>query len=185
MFYTKKELIELGLKSVGQNVLLSKKCSIYSPENISLGSNVRIDDFSIISASGSISIGNYVHIGAHSILMGEAPIRVDDFCGISGRVSVYSTSDDYSGLFLTNPMVPKKFRGLESAAIHLQAHAIIGAGSIVLPGANIGKGVAIGAMSLVRGEYRDFEVHAGNPTIYKGKRQKRFLKYEAFVRLGE
>ncbi len=45
MFYDSSELSKLGLKSVGKNVLISDKCSIYNPSNISIGDNVRIDDF--------------------------------------------------------------------------------------------------------------------------------------------
>lgn len=48
-FYTEAELKELGLKSFGKSVLLSKKVSIYGAKNISIGNNVRIDDFCILS----------------------------------------------------------------------------------------------------------------------------------------
>ena len=61
MFYTKEELNEMGFKSIGENVLISDKASIYGVKNIEVGSNVRIDDFCIISAGeGGIKIGNYV-----------------------------------------------------------------------------------------------------------------------------
>ncbi|HBS76832.1 MAG TPA: galactoside O-acetyltransferase, partial [Alphaproteobacteria bacterium] len=54
-FYSDTELQELGLKSYGKNVLISRKCSIYGAHNISVGDNVRIDDFCILS--GNITIG--------------------------------------------------------------------------------------------------------------------------------
>lgn len=57
-FYNEVELKNLGLKSYGENVLISKKCSIYGAENIEIGNNVRIDDFCILS--GEIKIGNCV-----------------------------------------------------------------------------------------------------------------------------
>ena len=44
-FYSESELKRLGFKSVGKNVLLSRKSSIYLPEKITIGNNVRIDDF--------------------------------------------------------------------------------------------------------------------------------------------
>ena len=65
-FYSNEELKQLGLKSFGKNVLISKKCSIYGADKISIGNNVRIDDFCILS--GKIVIGNYVHISAYSAL---------------------------------------------------------------------------------------------------------------------
>lgn len=61
-FYSTDELSKIGFKHIGNNVLLSKKTSIYGVENISIGDNTRIDDFCILS--GNITIGNYVHIAA-------------------------------------------------------------------------------------------------------------------------
>lgn len=51
-FYSREQLEKIGFKSLGKNVLISDKSSIYSPENISIGNNVRIDDFCILSAGG-------------------------------------------------------------------------------------------------------------------------------------
>lgn len=73
-FYSIKELKELGFKDIGDNVLISRKASIYSPENIKLGNHVRIDDFTILS--GNIIIGNYVHISAYVALYGRFGIEI-------------------------------------------------------------------------------------------------------------
>ena len=48
-FYSPEELKSLELKEYGENVLISRKCSIYGAENIRLGSHVRIDDFCVLS----------------------------------------------------------------------------------------------------------------------------------------
>jgi galactoside O-acetyltransferase len=71
-FYSKNELVEIGFKSIGDNVLISNRCSIYNPKNIELGNNVRIDDFCVISAgNGGIKLGNNVHIAIFCSLMGN------------------------------------------------------------------------------------------------------------------
>ena len=67
-FYSPEELKSLGLKEYGENVLISRKCSIYGAENIRLGSHVRIDDFCVLS--GKVELGNYVHIAASCLLYG-------------------------------------------------------------------------------------------------------------------
>ena len=67
-YYSEEELNNIGFKSIGTNVKLSKKSSIYGANEISLGNNVRIDDFCILS--GKIRIGNYIHIAAYSALYG-------------------------------------------------------------------------------------------------------------------
>lgn len=53
-FYSREQLEKIGFKFLGNNVLISDKTSIYSPENISIGNNVRVDDFSILSAGGRV-----------------------------------------------------------------------------------------------------------------------------------
>ena len=73
-FFNEEELNKMGFKSIGKNVLISKKASIYSPEKIKIGDHVRIDDFTILS--GNITIGNYVHISAYVALYGRFGIEI-------------------------------------------------------------------------------------------------------------
>ena len=94
-FLSVEELKEYGFKGFGENVLISRFARFYHPENIEFGSNVRIDDFCIFSASGGIRIGNYIHIAPYTSLIGLGEIIIEDYCSISGRVSIYSSSDDY------------------------------------------------------------------------------------------
>ena len=75
-FYSECELQEIGFLSVGKNVLISRKCSIYSPEKISIGNNVRIDDFCILS--GSIKLNSNIHISAYCALYGAKGIELMD-----------------------------------------------------------------------------------------------------------
>jgi galactoside O-acetyltransferase len=45
-----EKLEALGFKSLGENIMISDKVSIYNSDNIQIGSNVRLDDFCILSA---------------------------------------------------------------------------------------------------------------------------------------
>lgn len=77
-FYSEEELKEIGLKSYGKNVLISRNATIYGADKISIGDNVRIDDFCILS--GNISLGSYIHIAAYCGLFGgDAGIIMEDF----------------------------------------------------------------------------------------------------------
>ena len=102
-FYTVEELGKIGFKKLGKNVLISKKSSIYTPENISIGDNVRIDDFTILS--GTIEIGNYVHISAFVALYGKNGIKIGNYCGCSPRTTIFSATDDFSGDYMISPLV--------------------------------------------------------------------------------
>jgi dTDP-4-amino-4,6-dideoxy-D-glucose acyltransferase len=173
MFYTKEELLKIGFKSIGDNVLISNKASIYGAKNIEIGSNTRIDDFCIISAGeGGIKIGNYVHISCGVSLIGQGKITVEDFANISGKCSVYSSSDDYSGAVLIGPLVPAEFTEVDHRPVYIGKYAIIGCNSVVLPGSVIPEGCGFGALSLVNGEYESYKLYGGIPAKYIKDRKR-------------
>jgi galactoside O-acetyltransferase len=178
-FYSQEELSELGFNSVGNDVIVSKKASFYNPSMVSIGNNVRIDDFCILSAGDNgILIGNNIHIGAYSSLIGKGFIELGDFVNISARVSIYSSNDDYSGEFMTSPVIPEKFTNIEYANVSIGSHVIIGCGSIVLPGVNILEGVAVGAMSLVKSDCDAFMIYSGVPARAIKERSRQLLNVE-------
>ena len=164
MFYTKEELQNIGFKSIGENVLISDKASIYRAKNIEIGSNVRIDDFCIISAGeGGIKIGNYVHRACYAHLIGAGQIIVEDHAQISGKVSIYSSSDDFSGEYLVGPTVPKEFTNVKNLKVHLKKYVVLGCNVVVLPGVTLEEGCAVGALSLVNKNLESYKIYGGSP----------------------
>lgn len=171
------QLQEIGFRCLGKNVKISDKASIYNPELIELGDNSRIDDFCVLS--GNIKIGRFVHIAPLCLLAGgEKGISMDDFSGLAYHVQIFSQSDDYTGLTLTNPTIPAKYKLEKKKAVSLGRHVIIGAGSIVFPGVNIAEGCAVGAMSLVNRSTESWGVYVGNPARRVKDRKKDMLKLE-------
>lgn len=176
-FYTEQELKELGFQSIGKEVLISRKASIYGAASMKIGNNVRVDDFCILS--GKITIGNFVHIAAATMLFaGDEGIRLDDFCGISSRCAVYAASDDYSGMALTNPTVPDKYRNVTGGTVVLKKHSLIGSGCTILPNVTIGEGTSVGSMSLIGKSLDDWGVYVGIPCKKIKDREKRILELE-------
>lgn len=179
MFYTQEQLNEMGFKSIGENVLISNKASLYGIKNIEIGSNVRIDDFCILSAGdGGIKIGNYVHIACYAHLIGSGQILVDDHAQISGKVSIYSSSDDFSGDYLIGPTVPKEYTNVKNQTVHLKKYVILGCNVVVLPGVTIEEGTAIGALSLVTKDLPSYGLYGGNPLRFLKERTKGMQKYD-------
>jgi len=174
-----KQITDVGFKSVGRNVLISNKASFYGADKISIGDNVRIDDFCIFSATnGLFNIGNYIHIAAYTSIIGAGSVDLLDFCNISSRVSIYSSSDDYSGISMTNPMVPAIYKNVHSASVLIGKHVIIGCGSVILPGVQIDAGSAIGALSLVNKNCDASKIYAGVPIRCIGQRNSELLHLE-------
>ncbi len=179
-FLTDQEVKALGFAAVGDNVQLSDKACYYNCSQIRIGNNVRIDDFCVISAGvGGINIGCYVHVAIGSSLIGAGNITLCDFSGLSSRVSIYSSNDDYTGQYLTNPTVPSVFTNVTSADVYIGRHAIIGSGAIILPGVRLEDGVAIGALSLVNKSCEPFSIYAGNPAKFIKPRKKDLLILES------
>jgi len=183
-FLTREEIKKIGFKKLGDSVFISDKASIYNPKNISLGSNIRIDDFCILSAGEKgIVIGDYVHIACFVILIGNELININDFVGISSRTAVYSSSDDYSGSFLTGPTIPNQFKKIDSRPVIFESHSIIGSGSVILPGVTIGEGTAVGALSLVTKNLDSWSIYTGAPAKFIKPRKKEMLKFLPLLKL--
>lgn len=162
-YYSEKELKQIGLKTFGENVLISKKASIYTPNKISIGHDVRIDDFCVLV--GDITIGNYIHIAPYVGLHGTGggKIIMEDFTAISANSQLYAGSDDYSGEVMTNPMVPEEFRKDITSTIVMKKHSIVALNCILIPGAVVGEGTALSTMSVLSRPTDDWWIYAGIP----------------------
>ena len=176
-FYSEEELREIGFASVGKNVSVSRKASIYTPEKMNIGNNVRIDDYCVLS--GKLTIGDHVHIAVYVALFGGSNgIVVEDYAGISSNCVVYSETDDYSGEHMTNPTVPEPYRSVRGGQVTLKKHVLIGTGSSILPGVTIGEGTAVGSMSLVNKSLEPWGIYVGSPCRKIKDRSKKLLEVE-------
>lgn len=178
-FLTEEQIKAMGFRHVGKNCLLSDKASYYNCNNIIIGNNVRIDDFCVLSAGiGGIEIGSHIHIAVYSSLIGAGKIVLKDFCNISSKVAIYSSNDDYSGQFMTNPTVPSQYTNVTSSDVVIGKHVIVGSGSVILPGVTLERGVAIGALSLVNKNCTEFSVYMGTPAKKIKERKCDLLELE-------
>jgi galactoside O-acetyltransferase len=178
-FLKQEELEKLGFKHLGKNVLISDKCSIYNSKNISIGDHTRVDDFSILSAGdGGIEIGRYVHIACFTSLIGKSKITMKDFSGLSSRVSVYSSSDNYDGEWMTNPCLPETVTNTQHKDVVIGKHVVIGSNSVVLPGVTLFDGSSVGAMSLVNKSIEGPYVCVGIPAKKIKDRKSKIFELE-------
>ncbi len=177
-FYTMEELQVLGFKSIGgEDILISRKASIYGAENIVIADHIRIDDFCILS--GTITLGEYIHISAYTALYGgDYGIILKDFTTVSSRCAIYAITDDYSGEAMTNPMVSEQYRHVLGGTVILEKHALVGSGCTILPKVTIHEGTAVGSMSLVNKSLDSWGIYAGIPCKRIKERSKSLLKME-------
>lgn len=181
-YYSEEELLCLGLKEVGQNVLISKKASIYTPSQIAIGHDVRIDDFCFLA--GDITLGSYIHIAPYASIHGTGggSVWMKDFTGLASYSTVYASSDDFSGKSIASPMVGREFESLNSFDIVFEKHAAVGLRSVVLPKAYLAEGVVVGAMSVLTRKTKPWNIYIGVPCKRIKERERKCLELEKIVR---
>ena len=178
-FLSREEIQAIGFAAVGENVWIDRSARFYGASRISIGSRVRIDAYSILSAGAEgISIGNHVHISVYVFLTGAARIELHDFSGLSARVTIYSSNDDYLGDALTGPTIPEELRKVTNAPVIVGRHSVVGAGSVILPGVTISEGACVGALSLIKKDIPPFLIVAGQNGQIIRERRRGFLKHE-------
>lgn len=173
-FYTPEELAQIGLKSYGENVRISRYAQIYSPEKISIGDNVRIDDFCILS--GNITIGSHIHIAAYCAMYGaDYGIIMEDYTGLSARATIYAAMDDFSGEYLIGPIHEDKSINVTGGLVQICKYAQIGVGGLVFPSVCVGEGTVLGAMSMAKQALIPWSIYAGIPAKKIKNRSKGLL----------
>lgn len=181
---SQKTLQRMGFKSLGRDVRISDKASIYEPNRIQIGDYSRIDDFCVVS--GTVSLGRNVHIAVQCNLAGGEPgITMSDFSGLAYGVQVFAQSDDYSGKYLTNPTVPNAYKEIIMSPVHIGRHVIIGANSAVMPGVSIADGCSIGALSLVHRDTEAWGIYVGSPARRIRRRSDEMLALEKQYLISE
>ena len=177
-YYSELELREIGFKSCGDKVLISKKASIYGASQISIGHDVRIDDFCFLV--GNITIGNYIHLAPYVSIHGTGggSVVMKDFSALSSYTTVYASSDDYGGDYITNPTVGEEYERIIKSDIIIEKHAIVGLHSVILPNSYLAEGVALGAMALLTGPTDPWGIYVGIPCKRIKERKRGVLKLE-------
>ena len=181
-FLTKAAIARIGFKSVGKNIFISDKAVFYRPERISIGNNVRIDDFCVLT--NHIVLHDFIHIALFSCLLSsnDTLIEMEDFSGVAYQSLIITSTDDYTGCYMTNPMIPDKYRKITAKAVTIGKHGVLGAGATLLPGANLGEGASIGAKSLLVKPAEPWTIYAGVPAKPIKERRKIILELESRFR---
>jgi acetyltransferase-like isoleucine patch superfamily enzyme len=150
------------------SVICFPQTTILNPEHIAIGSGTMIGPDVAISAgmvpgqtplrSPVVRIGDRCLIGRGSGIVGHLSIEIEDDVWTGHYVYVTDQNHGYRDLTL-----PIGAQTQPERPVRIGAGSWIGAGSVILPGASIGRHVVIGANSVVVGEIPDFSVAVGSP----------------------
>lgn len=144
----------------------------FGREHVVLGQNVRIDAYAVVTASHrGVLFGEFSHLGVGAQVFGtHGRVEIGRAVGIGPRVSIFTGSDDYTGGHLASPAVPDFFRHVRCGDVVIEDGAVIGCGSVILPGVTIGRGAAVGALSLVKRDVDPYTIVCGPDQRLLGRR---------------
>lgn len=175
-FYTEDEIIKLNFKSYGKNLKISKSCIFYNSHLITMGDNVRIDANTVITAKQeNVVFGSFIHIGVGCYINGSFGLELKDFSGLASGVRLFTSSDDYSGEYMTNPTIPSDLTNPYNKKVIINKYVNVGSNSIIMPGVEIGEGSVVGALSLVKKSIKTWGVYFGSPVIRIKDRAKNII----------
>lgn len=150
------------------SVICFPQTTILNPEHVAIGAATMIGPDVAISAgmvvgqiplrSPVVRIGDRCLIGRGSGIVGHLSIEIED--DVWTGHYVYVTDQNHGYRDLGRPIAEQT---QPEEPVRIGAGSWIGAGSVILPGANIGRHVVIGANSVVVGEIPDHSVAVGAP----------------------
>lgn len=161
-WYIGTQICRFMYGTVGRHSYVGKIVFIQRRKNLYIGDNVRIypglraemthDDATVIIRD-NVSIGQNFHVVSY-----KGAMIIERNTTISGNVFISNVDHDYHEIgkhILDQDMIYKETR--------IGENCFIGYGAVIMPGTKIGKQCIVGANSLVKGEFPDYCVIAGNP----------------------
>ena len=105
----------------------------------------------------NIEVGDNVNIQLDCFLDGRGGIKIGDNVDITIGVKIFTQQHD-----IQSPDYATVTR-----AVSIGDNAIIGSYALILPGVDIGEGAVLAAGSVASKSIPQYEMHAGNPAIFK------------------
>ena len=112
----------------------------------------------VLEHSPVVTIGDRVLIGKGSGIVGHHTVEIGDDVFTGHHVYITDANHGYEDISLP---LGKQFAA--SRPVRIGSGSWLGHGTVVLPGSDIGRNVAVGAGSVVTGALPDFSVAVGNP----------------------
>ena len=145
---------------LGKNVIFEYGVLVFHPENIEIEDDVYVGHYAMLKGyyKNKMSIGSGTWIGQQCFFHSGGGLTIGANVGIGPGVKIITASHE-----LTHADMPILKAPLHFAPVSIGDNCDIGVGSIILPGVHIGKGVQIGAGSVVTKDLKDFSVAVGVP----------------------
>ena len=149
-----------GIYAMRFGCLISHRAEVELSGNLKVGKKSQIGSYTKIKASdGPLEIGHTAFIGCNcSISSSSGGVYIGDYAMISSNVSIIGNNYRYDDL--ETPICQQE---QISQGIRIGRNVWIGAGSVILDGAEIGEGCIVTPGSVVSGQIPPNRILQGNP----------------------
>jgi virginiamycin A acetyltransferase len=113
-----------------------------------------------VGGSGDVVIGENSYINSGTVIYSGNGVEIGSGGLIAANCTLAPVNHEFHNRDL--PIAQQGFRP-SKGGIRIADDVWIGAGCVILDGAQIGKGCVIGALSLVKGKLEPYTIYAGNP----------------------
>jgi acetyltransferase-like isoleucine patch superfamily enzyme len=145
---------------LGHGVVIEPGVLVFHPENIEIGDNVYIGHNTILKGyfQNRLTIGSGTWVGQMCFLHSAGGLTIGRNVGIGPAVKIITSYHAEEGI--DTPILHSR---VEYAPVIVRDNCDIGTGAIILPGLIIGRGVQIGAGSVVTRDVEPHVIAAGVP----------------------
>ena len=149
---------------LGKGTVFEKGVLVFHPENIEIGSDVYVGHYTILKGyyKNKMVIGDGTWIGQQCFFHSAGGLTIGSHVGIGPGVKIITSTHNLDEL--DKPIIQSS---VTSAPVSIEDGCDIGAGAIILPGVRIGRGVQVGAGSVVTSNLDDLSIAAGVPAKVK------------------
>ena len=136
--------------------------------------HTRIAPSTCIEHAARLVLADHVYIGPFNFIEASAGIRVGEGVQITHHVSIVTHSSHRAQRLLgrayadwpADATQPRP--GWVAGAVQIGPYCFIGPHSLIEAGSRLGRGCIVRAGSVLRGEFAEFSVIAGNPAVVVG-----------------
>jgi acetyltransferase-like isoleucine patch superfamily enzyme len=134
--------------------------------------NTRMSNTVYTTHEKGINLGDNVFIWHHTILDGSNGIIIEEGCQIGAWNGIFTHSSHISIRLYGKEYKGADMKGYVRGSVHIGKYTFVGPHSVIMPRTKIGKGSIVAAYSMVKGEFPDFSIIAGNPAKVIGDTRK-------------
>jgi acetyltransferase-like isoleucine patch superfamily enzyme len=134
--------------------------------------NTRMSNTVVIGSPEKLNIADNVFVWHHSILDCSNGITIEEGCQIGAWNGIFTHSSHISIRLYGKHYQGADMKGYVKGSVFIGKYTFVGPHSVIMPGTKIGKGSIISAYSMVKGEFPEFSIIAGNPAKVVGDTRK-------------